>query len=105
MNKTYKITGRDAVRLAERDRLTIYCYTNPIEDGGVVEAGVARQIVRDDPALVYVTVSPVGWWDGSNMSYNARIIFDHLAVGDFFTPDGHYMGPDEDGIEPTWEDA
>ena len=57
MKLTYKITGSDAIRLAERDQLTINCYANPIDDGGVVVAGVARQIAQEDPSLIYVTVS------------------------------------------------
>ena len=44
MKNSYKITGADAIRLAERDNLTIRCYANPIDDGGIVTPSVARQI-------------------------------------------------------------
>ena len=97
---TYKITGRDAIRLAERDSLQTYCYANPIDDGGAVSVDVAKQIAKEDPSLVYVTVTPRGWWDGQRVSempgYN---------VSDYFTSSGMYLGPDEAGVEPTFDDA
>ena len=102
MSDTYKITGYDAIRLAERDNLTLFCHANPIDDGGVVTPNIARQVAREDAGLVYVMVTPRGWWDGQRVSeapgYN---------VSDYFTPGSPaiYLGPDDDGIEPTWDDA
>ena len=86
MKPCFRISGRDAIRLAERDALTL----------------------RDDehdPAVVYVSVTqhePSGWWNGTQFvsempGYN---------VADFFnTTNGEYLGPDEDGVEPRWDDA
>jgi len=103
MTTSYKITGADAIRLAERDNVTIRCYANPIDDGGIVTPSVARQIAKEDPGLVYVSVNPCGWWDGERMlsempGYN---------VCDYFQPrycGGEYNGPDDDGVEPRWSD-
>lgn len=97
----YKITGHDAIRLAERDQLTIYCYANPIDDGGQVTVGVARQIAKEDPSLVYVFVAPRGWWDGQRISEAPT----GYAVENYFNSHGMYLGPDDDGIEPTWDNA
>lgn len=97
----YKITGADAIRLAERDQLTIQCYSNPLDDGGIVDPITALQICKEDPSLVYVSVAPSGWWDGERMlsempGYN---------VSDYFDQSGMYLGPDDDGVEPRWDDA
>lgn len=98
---SYKITGHDAIRLAERDNLTIRCYANPIDDGGVVTPDVARQIAREDAGLVYVIVTPSGWWTG-----NQRVSeMSGYNVSDYVTSSGMYLGPDDDGVEPTWDDA
>ena len=97
---TYKITGSDAIRLAERDNLTVYCYANPIDDGGQVTLGVARQIAKEDPSLVYVNVKAMGWWDGQRISH-----MEGYNVSDYFNSTGMYLGPDEFGTEPTWDDA
>ena len=99
MKLTYKITGSDAIRLAERDQLTINCYANPIDDGGVVVAGVARQIAQEDPSLIYVTVEQSGWIDGDGHPVSEMIGYN---ISDYFTGDGMYLGPDDDGVEPRW---
>ena len=96
----YKITGSDAIRLAERDGLTIRCYANPIDDGGIVTPEVARQILKENALLVYVKVSARGWWQGRRVSS-----VDGCNVGDYFTSSGMYLGPDDEGVEPTWDDA
>lgn len=98
---TYKITGADAIRLAERDSLTIHCHANPLDDGGVVSPEIAKQIVKDDPSLVYVHVTIYGWVAGRTPlselpGYN---------VADYFTSTGMYLGPDDEGVEPRWADA
>lgn len=98
----YTITGSDAIRLAERDQLQVHCYANPIDDGGPVTTDLARQIAKEDSGLVYVKVTAVGWRtkDGAALSempgYN---------VADYFNPSGMYLGPDDDGIEPRFDDA
>ena len=65
MKNNYKITGEDAIRLAERDGLTIRCYANPIDDGGAVTIDAAREILKEDPSLIYVDVQAGGWADAS----------------------------------------
>lgn len=104
MNTSYTITGRDAIRLAERDSLTIRSYDNPLsDDGGVVSVGVARQIAKDDPNLIYVIVQPCGWVDAEGRSLSTM---DGYNISDYFTSDGMYLGPDDDNnIEPRWNDA
>lgn len=97
----FRITGHDAVRITERDGVTLNCHANPIDDGGVITPLVGRQILRDDPALVYVDVTPRGWWDGQRVSDSP----DGYNVSDYFGPSGEYLGPDDFGIEPTWDDA
>jgi hypothetical protein len=99
---SYKITGADAIRLAERDNLIIRCHAHPIDDGGIVTPGVARQIVKDDANLVYVTVQPSGWVDADGRSLSTM---DGYNVSDYFTPSRMYLGPDDDKIEPRWSDA
>ena len=102
MNTSYTITGSDAIRLAERDSLTVHCYDNPIEDGGVVSVGVGRQIAKDNPDLIYVIVQPSGWVDAEGRSLSTM---DGYNISDYFTSDGMYLGPDDDNIEPRWNDA
>ena len=101
MSKTYKITGSDAIRLAERDNLTVHCYANPICNGGPVTVGVARQIAKDDPGLIHVMVVPTGWRNaqGNHCDDEGR------TVEVYFTSSGEYLGPDDDGVEPCWNDA
>ena len=97
----YKITGRDAIRLAVRDQLTLMCHANPIDGGGAITPEVGVQIVNEDPSLVYVNVTPRGWWDGKRVSG----VPDGYHVGDYFNSSGMYLGPDSEGIEPTWDDS
>jgi hypothetical protein len=97
---TYKITGSDAVRLAQRDNLSLFCEENPIATAGPVGAHEAAQIARQDPDLVFVKVTPDGWWHGRRLSS-----VEGYNVGDYFTSSGMFLGPDDDGIEPTWNDA
>jgi|GEM_PF-5953450 len=102
MNNTYKITGADAIRLAERDQLTIHCYANPLDDGGIVTAGVARQIAKEDANLIYVEVEAAGWVDADGTPLSTM---EGYNVSDYFTSSGMYLGPDDDKIEPRWSDA
>ena len=101
MKPTHKITGADAIRLAERDNLTMQCYANPSDDGGVGAPNVARQIAKEDPSLIFVTVEADGWWDGSQRVSEMRA----YSAEDYFNESGMYLGPDEKGVEPAWSDA
>ena len=103
---TYKISGADAIRLAERDRLTLHKYADPIEEArDDISAEEAEEVIREDPKLVYVHVQFAGW--------TGRIVDGHPIikarnlnnVGDYFMVTGEYLGPDEDDIEPVWTDA
>ena len=102
MSTTYKITGSDAIRLAERENLTIHCHANPIDDGGPVTVGVARQIAKEDPALIYVTVVPTGWRDKSGNHCDGE---GRTVVSYFNWYRMKYLGPDDEGVEPCWSDA
>ena len=101
MSKTYKITGNDAIRLAERENLAIQCHANPIDDGGPVAVGVARQIAKEDPSLIYVMVVPTGWRNssGNHCGDEGR------TVEGYFNSAGMYLGPDDEGVEPCWNHA
>ena len=102
MSTTYKITGSDAIRLAQRENLTIHCHSNPIDDGGVVTIEVARQIAKEDPALIYVTAVPTGWRNaaGNHCDGEGRTVESY-----FNRYTGEYLGPDDHGVEPCWNDA
>jgi hypothetical protein len=102
MSKTYKITGNDVLRLAQRENLTIHCHANPIDDGGIVTLGVAQQIAKDDPSLIYAWVTPTGWRNsqGNHCDSEGRTVEAY-----FNTYTGEYLGPDDDGVEPCWNDA
>ena len=101
MNNTHKITGQDAIRLAERDNLKLHCHANPIDSGGIVTIDVARQIAKEDSSLIFVIVEKDGWWDGSQRVSEMR----GYRSEDYFGESGMYLGPDDDGVEPTWSDA
>ena len=73
---TYKISGEHAVRLAERDGVTL-------------KQGECGQ---------FIEVEPLGWVGMGDQ--NA----DCYHVEDYFSG-GQYLGPDCDGTEPTWIDA
>ncbi len=99
--KTYKISGHEAIRLAERDNLTIYCHNNPIDEGGEVDFCKAKEIATEDPALLYIQVVPIGWLKmGRVVEY-----LEGYNVSDYFISSGKYLGPDCVGTEPTFRDA
>lgn len=91
----YKITGSDAVRIAVRDGLTIRSAR-----GDVDSARARSMIAYVGTESVWVSVTPRGWWDGQRVSDVAG-----YNVGDYFNASGMYLGPDDDGIEPTWDDV
>jgi len=93
--KTYRITGQDAIRLAERDTLTLKKFADPIDGARTVTPSEARDIAREDGGLIYVDVQPTGW-TSDETGYNVCDYFDH---------GGAYNGPDVDGVEPTWADV
>ena len=95
MSKIYTIKGQDAIRLANRDNLTLRKYADPIDGARVVTADEAVSIAREDSGLIYVKVTPNGWFGGNSDGYH---------VEDYFNR-GRYLGPDCDGVEPTWVDA
>lgn len=100
---TWKIQGYQAMRIAERDGVTLYKYADPTEGWRTVTLEEARQVARENAGLIYCLVQPVGW-TGEAKGYN---------VADYFpgSLDGHarsgakYVGADADGIEPLWADA
>lgn len=97
MSTTYTIKGRDAIRLAERDALTLYKFADPTEGEQTVTPDEARAIAREDANLIYVTVQPVGWTEGDGSGHEG------YQVSDYFV--GRYSGPDYFDIEPTFTDA
>jgi hypothetical protein len=101
MSKTYRITGKDALRIARRENVAINCYANPIDSGGIVSIQVAAQIAKEDPKLIYVTVTPVGWRDMYGNTFDGE----YRAVEAYFNTNGEYLGLDDYGVEPRWNDA
>lgn len=73
--KTYRITGADAIRIAERDGCTSV-------NGAI-------------------NVTPSGWYCGTG---DVRPLSDGFDVDDYFRG-GRYLGPDVNGVEPTWADV
>lgn len=107
INPPYRITGRDAIRIAQRENLTLYCYANPIDDGGEVTVELAIQIAKDDKSLIYADVVPNGGWRDSGGNY---VDSEGRNVGDYFRPLSYggkveYLGPDDDGVEPSFNNA
>ena len=79
---TYKITGQHASRIASRDGVTLHTDT----DGS------------------YCIVRPVGWIGGDAEGRNVLDYF-RGSLGGLALSASTYLGPDDDGVEPTWEDA
>lgn len=79
MRRVFTIKGKQAVRLSELQGLKLH---------------------QPPCGLPYLEVSFLGWMKkgkpirGSE-GYNVDYYFDN---------DGNYLGPDDDGIEPMWED-
>jgi hypothetical protein len=94
----WKIAGNEAIRIAERDGVTLHKYSDPIDGYRTVTVNEARQIAREDSSLIYCVVEPTGWTIPANFAvagYN---------VDDYFRG-ATYLGPDEAGVEPTWADV
>ena len=107
MSQTYRITGQDAIRIAQRENLTLQCFANPLDDGGEVNLGVAIQIAKEDASLIYADVVANGGWRGSDGNY---VDSEGRNVGDYFRPlnaggPAEYLGPDDDGVEPSFDNA
>jgi len=103
MSTSYKITGSDAVRLAQRENLTIRCHANPVDaEDREVTATEAKAILRDDPRLIYVTVTPTGWRNaqGNHCDGEGRTVESY-----FNWYNRTYLGPDDQGVEPCWSAA
>lgn len=101
MSNAYRITGSDALRIAALDNLTIYTDSRLANGAETVSAHEAREILRDNPESVWVSVTPRGWRD-RNGGCPAP---DGYTAADYWTADGMYLGPDDDGIEPSFDDA
>lgn len=78
MSKTYKITGSEAIRLAQRENLT----------------------VGDNDGTPFVTVIPTGWRNaaGNHCDSEGRTVEAYFRGNE-------YLGADDDGVEPCWNDA
>jgi hypothetical protein len=92
----YRITGREAIRIARRDHLTLSKHADPVEDAREdLTPDEAEEIAREDEGLLYVDVVPVGWSEGDGSGHEGYAV-------DAYFPHRRYAGPDEYGIEPTW---
>jgi hypothetical protein len=87
----WKITGNEAIRIAERDGVTLHKYAN----------------------LIYCVVKPTGWTIAGEQPANFADIIEGYNVENYFRGSldgadrsgGKYLGPDEAGVEPTWSDT
>ena len=102
--KTWKIEGSEAIRIAERDGVTLHKYADPTEGYRQgVSVAEAREIARQDASLIYCLVQPTGWTGdatGCDVADYFRGSLDGMARSG-----AQYLGPDADGVEPTWSDA
>lgn len=98
MNTIRTLTGTEAIRLAEDNSFTLRKYADPTEGARDVSLEEARNIAKQDPSLIYAVVIPVGW----NAKQDQTVGY-HYA--DYFDARGVYQGPDDDGVEPQFEDA
>lgn len=95
---TYTITGRDAIRIALRDKLTLRKYADPTEGARErVSPDEAERIAEEDESLIYVHVEPIGW--------NVKPAPEGYHYSDFWARSGRYYGPDSGGIEPVFSEA
>jgi hypothetical protein len=92
------LTGNEAIRLAEENSFTLRKYADPIDGARNVTIEEARKIAKEDASLIYAIVAPTGW----NAEPDQTAGY-HFA--DYFDVSGNYQGPDDDGVEPTFEDA
>lgn len=81
MSNTYKITGSDATRLAARENLMVR---------------------NDGDGMPYVIVTPTGWRNaqGNHCDGECRTVEAY-----FNRYNGEYLGPDDEGVEPCWNEA
>lgn len=104
ISMTYRISGEHAVRLALRDGLKLRKAADPVsgyeED---ITAVRALEVMREDPALVYVIVRPAGW-TGEAAGYQVTDYFRGSLQGHALSG-ATYLGPDDDGVEPVWIDS
>ena len=103
-NNPWVITGQHAIRIAERDGVTLKKYNDPIEaHRDEVPIKEAKEIAEQDADLIYCVVVPTGW-TGPAEGYRVEDYFPG-SLGGAARSGARYAGPDEDGIEPTWSDA
>lgn len=96
--KIYTLTGHDAIRLADDNTFTLRKYSDPTEGARTVTLDEAREIAKVDASLIYAVVTPTGWNAEPNLTAGYHF-------GNYFDLDGSYQGPDDDGVEPQFEDA
>ena len=95
---TRTLIGHDAIRLAEENSFTLRKYADPIDGARDVTIDEAIKIAKEDASLIYAIVAPTGWNAEPDQTAGYH-------YGDYFDVSGNYQGPDDDGVEPTFEDA
>ncbi len=101
---TWKIEGIEAIRIAERDGVTLQKYADPVEGyRNVVSVSEANEIAKTDPNLIYCIVQPSGW----TANAEGRNVADYFrgSLNGEARSGATYLGPDCDGVEPTWENV
>lgn len=98
----YTITGHHAIRIAKRDGVTLNKYEDFTDGEEGLSIREAEVIAADDASLVYCTVSPTGWVSPEGLRWTG----DGYNVSNYFhIHTGKYLGPNDDGVEPRWQDA
>lgn len=95
---TLTLTGTEAIRLAEENSFTLRKYADPIDGARDVTMDEAIKIAKEDASLIYAIVAPTGWNAEPDQTAGYH-------YGDYLDVFGQYLGPDDDGVEPTFEDA
>lgn len=99
----WKIEGHHAIRIAEREGVTLHKYADPIEGyRKCISLAEAREILKDDANLIYCLVVPTGW-TGDHAGYNIADYFPGSLDG-YARSGAKYLGPDSHGVEPIWSD-
>ena len=113
MKSTYTLKGQDAIRIAARDGITLRKYADPIEDArDGLSADEAAEIAKEDPSLIYATVTPSGWTSDPDLADSPELAATDISTdviegynADQYFRDGEYLGADQHGIEPTFADS
>jgi hypothetical protein len=91
-NEQFTITGRNAVRIALRDKCTLRSADKLAREDGTIHPSLAQLVCDRNPESVFVNVRATGWKGTPKRS-----------VAQYFDAHG-YLGAIR-RVEPVWTDA